>query len=78
MIIRTSLFKELGGFDTRYFMYMEDTDLTKAVNQNSETRLFPELEVIHGWSRANHSFKGMKMMLKSMVQYFNKWGWQFF
>lgn len=27
MVIRTDLFRELGGFDERYFMYMEDEDL---------------------------------------------------
>jgi GT2 family glycosyltransferase len=27
MMVRRSLFEELGGFDERYFMYLEDTDL---------------------------------------------------
>lgn len=35
LFIRTKLYKEINGFDDRYFMYMEDADLYKRVNQIS-------------------------------------------
>lgn len=77
MILKTSDFKQVGGFDDRYFMYMEDTDLTKSLNKNANGALYyPGLVLEHGWKRDNHSFRGMMMMMDSMVKYFNKWGWR--
>lgn len=76
MMLRTSSLKEAGGFDTRYFMYMEDTDLTKKIRNNGDAVFFPDFEVIHGWARENHTFRGIVQMIKSMIKYFNKWGWK--
>mgnify|MGYP002513847703 CR=1 FL=1 len=47
MFIRTELFKKIGGFDKRYFMYFEDSDLTRAVNRNSRTVYYPGATVYH-------------------------------
>ena len=51
MFIRTDLFKKLGGFDERYFMYFEDCDLTRSVNLSSRTVFFPDATVYHEWGR---------------------------
>jgi len=32
MFVRTSVLKELGGFDERFFMYMEDADLCRRIH----------------------------------------------
>lgn len=77
MFLRVSAVRSIGGFDERYFLYMEDTDLTKAINQNGKAIFSPNFEVIHEWQRGNHSIGGAKLMLRSMVKYFNKWGWKF-
>lgn len=76
MFIRTASLKIIGGFDQRYFLYMEDTDLTKAINQNGKALFSPKFEVVHEWQRGNHSFGGAKLMIVSMIKYFNKWGWK--
>ncbi|OTA48787.1 glycosyltransferase [Limosilactobacillus reuteri] len=76
MMVRTAIFKEIGGFDTRFFMYFEDTDLTKRISTKGKVVFFPYLTVIHGWKRDNHSIKGIASMIKSMIIYFNKWGWR--
>ncbi|MCT8386236.1 glycosyltransferase [Leuconostoc mesenteroides] len=76
MFFRTQTLKNIGGFDERYFLYMEDTDLTKKINQNGKAIFSPDFEVIHEWQRGNHSIGGAKLMLRSMVKYFNKWGWK--
>lgn len=76
MIIRTTIFKSIDGFDERFFMYFEDTDLTKRVSQKGMVVFYPYFTIIHAWKRDNHSAKGIKFMLKSMVLYFNKWGWR--
>ena len=74
LVIRTSLFKDLKGFDDRFFMYMEDADLCKRVNQNSKLMYFPYTEVIHKWERGSHkNIKLFKYHVKSMMKYFIKW-----
>ncbi|MHA5099215.1 glycosyltransferase [Oenococcus oeni] len=79
MVFRSSVFKAIGGFDEKYFLYMEDSDITKKVNQVSKTVFFPNAFVYHAWQRQNRkSFRGIVIMLRSMVTYFNKWGWKLF
>ncbi len=77
LVIRTSLFRELGGFDPRYFMYMEDADLCRRVNQTSRLLYCPDTEVIHRWERGSHKDGSLrKYHIRSMIQYFQKWGWR--
>lgn len=76
MIIRTKVFKQVNGFDTNFFMYFEDTDLTRRVSEVGDVVFFPNFTIIHGWKRENHSLKGIFPMLSSMITYFNKWGWK--
>lgn len=77
MVFRTDIFKEINAFDERYFLYMEDSDITKAVNQISKSVFFPKVAVYHEWQRDNKkSIKGILTMLRSMNTYFNKWGWK--
>ncbi|MGX7041315.1 glycosyltransferase [Leuconostoc lactis] len=77
MFLRTETLKKIGGFDERYFLYMEDSDLTKSINQQGTAIFSPEFKVIHEWQRKNHSLIGSKYMVISMIKYFNKWGWKF-
>ncbi|MGK4144896.1 glycosyltransferase [Weissella paramesenteroides] len=78
MFLRTKTLQAIGGFDERYFLYMEDTDLTKKINEQGKAVFCPNFEVTHEWQRGNHSIKGAKLMIESMIKYFNKWGWKFF
>ena len=77
MFFRTSVFKELNGFDERYFMYLEDADITRRVNEFSEAIFLPDSFVIHEWQRASHKkIKYTLVTVDSMIKYFNKWGWK--
>lgn len=78
-VIRTELFRKLGGFDSRYYMYFEDADLSRTVlSEGYDIVFYPETAVYHKWHRANtRSVKGIVRFLTSMVKYFNKWGWKF-
>ncbi len=75
MLVRTELFRELGGFDEGYFMYFEDCDLSRRIRQKARVVYFPDATVYHVWGR--ESKKNVKLMLiqiKSMFRYFRKWG----
>lgn len=76
MFLRASTLKKVGGFDERYFIYMEDSDLTKEINKIGKAIFSPDFQVIHEWQRANHSTKGSMLMINSMIAYFRKWGWK--
>ncbi|KAF0334031.1 glycosyltransferase family 2 protein [Pediococcus acidilactici] len=77
MMFRTSILKKINGFDEKYFLYMEDSDITKKVNEISDVVFFPDAVVYHEWQRQNRkSIKGVNQMLRSMCIYFNKWGWK--
>lgn len=77
LVIRTELFKRLRGFDTRYFMYMEDADLCRQVNQCSSVYYCPYTTVIHKWERASYkNGKLRRIHIASMFRYFCKWGWK--
>lgn len=74
MIFRTSIFKQIKGFDEKFFMYLEDADITRRVNQVSKSVFTPEIRVIHLWKRSGHKkLKHMLITLKSMKIYFKKW-----
>lgn len=78
MIFRTDIYKKIKGFDESFFMYLEDADITRRVNQISKAIFFPNARVIHAWERSSHkSFKYAKITIQSMIVYFKKWGWKF-
>lgn len=79
LVIRTSLFKELHGFDDGYFMYLEDADLCRRVNEKSKLMYLPDASVIHKWEKGSHkSWKLFKAHLQSAFYYFKKWGIKLF
>lgn len=79
LVIRTELFKNLGGFDDGYFMYCEDADLCKRVNYISKLMFYPGTKVIHKWEKGSHKNKTLlKYHINSTIYYFKKWGWRLF
>ena len=75
IFIRTALFRELGGFDKRYFMYFEDCDLTREVNRVSKVLYYPDATVYHEWGRDSKRNTRLKMIhIQSMLKYYAKWG----
>jgi len=77
MAVRTSLFRQLRGFDERFFLYAEDADLTRRVNQTAKTVYVPQAVVCHGWDRASYRDLAMtRIHFKSIWKYFRKWGFR--
>lgn len=59
--IRTETFKELSGFDERFFMYLEDADLTLRAKQKGRVLMLPQFSVTHKWERT--SAKSLKYLI---------------
>ena len=76
-VIRSEVFREIGGFDENYFMYVEDADLTQKALQKGRAVYLPQVSVAHAWHRAAHKRpKEFFWQLKSMLRYFRKWGFR--
>lgn len=55
MLLRAVQFKQLGGFDTRYFLYYEDVDLCARLRLSGlQVALTPAARVTHAAQRASH------------------------
>lgn len=80
MLCRTKVLKSVGGFDDRYFMYFEDFDLSRKIQQSGyRTVYYPHATVTHLWERASHkSLKMTRVFIVNMFRYFDKWGWKWF
>ena len=80
MVVDLAKFNEIAGFDERYFMYFEDNDLCRKVEQAGYQVMYsPQFSVVHLYERgAVKSRKLFFVFLQSMGKYFHKWGWQFF
>ena len=78
MFFRTAAFKELGGFDERFFMYLEDCDIARRAAQNWEVLHVPTQSVYHLWERGSKKSKKLLLIhIKSILTYFLKWGVRF-
>lgn len=76
MFVRTALLKQLGGFDPRYFMYLEDVDLIRRIGRQARTVFYPNVHVYHGYRKESYANgKLMRIHILSAIKYFNKWGW---
>ncbi|AOW08146.1 glycosyltransferase [Flavobacterium gilvum] len=76
MFLRTSTLREVGFFDDRIFMYLEDADLTRRFLLRSLTAYFPDAHVYHHFAKLTHKKLKFKWItVESAFIYFNKWGW---
>ena len=78
MMIRTSVLKEVGLFDERYFMYLEDFDLCRRIGEAARTTYYPKVSVVHEYKKGSYFNRRLfKHHIVSALKYFNKWGWFF-
>lgn len=76
MFLRTEILKKAGLFDPRYFLYLEDIDLTRRIQQVSHTIFYPKVSLIHEHQQGSYnSLRLLIVHIVSAFQYFNKWGW---
>lgn len=76
MLMRKSALKTVGLFDERFFMYPEDIDLTRRLNEHYKTLVIPTLSIVHDHrAESRKSFRMLRIHAWNMIKYFNKWGW---
>lgn len=78
MLLRTTVLKDVGLFDERYFLYFEDVDLIRRIHAKYKTVFYPYVSISHDHGRG--SYKSLKLLwihIVNMSRYFNKWGWLF-
>ena len=75
MIFKTEAFRELNGFDNRYFMYYEDVDIChRAKKKGMEITYDPSFYVVHEAKRAGRKIFSQSFFynLISMIKYFSR------
>lgn len=77
VLFRTRILNEIGFFDTRFFMYTEDTDLSRRLWVNGTRPYhYGKVFVTHGYEKgSSRNWKLLKIHIESAIKYFNKWGW---
>lgn len=78
MFLRREALSYSEGFDERFFMYLEDIDLTRRVYSKYKTIYYPYASIYHVHEKESFkSFKLLKIHVSSAIKYFNKYGWLF-
>lgn len=77
MLARTAHLKQIGGFCSRYFLYMEDFDLSLRIAKLGTITYLPTMRIIHhGGFAARKGLRHIVMFIKSAVLFFNTHGWR--
>jgi GT2 family glycosyltransferase len=77
MFFRTSVLERLGGFDTRFFLYLEDFDLTLRAARISRVAFVPAVRITHyGGNAARKGIAHVKMFVTAAIKFYNKNGWK--
>lgn len=74
-LIRTSLFRKLNGFDERYFVYLEDLDLSYRLKQEGYRCIYlTEAKSFHKGGGTSNRIKAIRLFysLRSRLLYANK------
>lgn len=77
LMFRVESIRNVGFFDERFFMYLEDTDLCRRLWANGSFPYYFGLSsVVHGYARGSSKNVYLFLVhLSSAIKYFYKWGW---
>ncbi len=76
MLFRNEALRTVGPFDEKFFLYFEDTDLSRRIHRQYRTVYYPNVTIEHIHERK--SYKRLTLLwhhINSAIYYFNKWGW---
>ena len=75
MLCRTHNLNQVGWFDDRFFMYLEDADLTRSLSLIGYCVHYPKVKIGHLWARQSYSsFFLFLVAIHSFVKYSFMWG----
>ena len=78
MMIKKSLYKEIGGMDEQFFLYQEETDWGLRTNKIGKSIIYnPNAEVTHigGVTTKKIKIKSIWIFTESMMKFFKKHFW---
>jgi len=79
IVMRSSSFRNIHGFDESFFLHLEDADLTMRLSESGFVAHVPIVTVVHRWARGSHkSLFQMVCLLKSYIYFIKKWGFKLF
>jgi hypothetical protein len=77
MVVRTALFRRLGGFDPRFFMYFEDYDLSLRIGREAKVAFVPAARIVHhGGEASRKGPRHVSWFLRSAWRFFATHGWK--
>jgi len=77
MVVRTAIFRRLGGFDPRFFMYFEDYDLSLRIGREAKVAFVPAARIVHhGGEAARKGPRHVSWFLRSAWRFFATHGWK--
>ena len=71
LLFKSEDYRRIGGFDTRYFMYLEDADICRRLTlQGLPVIVVPAVQVVHNARRAtSHNFQHFRWHIFSMLRF---------
>jgi len=74
LLVRASSFRDVGGMDEGYFLYVEDTDLCRRLfDAGWEVWIEPESQVVHQWGRSSADYSFLRVHHRRGIRrYFRK------
>ncbi|QDG74949.1 glycosyltransferase [Labrenzia sp. PHM005] len=79
MVFRGDVYRKLGGFDPRFFLYFEDFDLALRAGKITRIAYVPSIRVIHeGGHAARKGFGHIKLFARSAFQFYQLHGLKVF
>ena len=79
MLCRTTVLKNVNGFDAGYFLYFEDFDLSIRIAKLTRLAYVPSMRIQHdGGHAAGKGWSHLKMFASSGRRFFSTHGWRFF
>ena len=77
MFCRSSTIQKVGGFDSSFFLYFEDFDLSLRVSREAKLAYLPSMKIRHsGGNSARKGLSHILMFVRSACRFFSLHGWR--
>jgi GT2 family glycosyltransferase len=77
MLLRGAAVRQVRGFDTGYFMYFEDFDLSLRLRIHGRLLYVPAVRIVHyGGDAAGKGRRHIAWFLRSALRFFRQHGWR--